>query len=261
MTEHKNMLVQTLVKFSALNIGFASSCPTATDKKFHTALSSINLRWQHLELVSQRISEDAELLAKTRKGNLNSKSSELLLAAPTLDIETFYVVVRSLMEDVAVLTPYFYPKASKKPKSFSFNQQIEWYKNHPDFDPLMTEYLKNNLGWFGELKSVRDDLLHSQAMVLPDNTGPEDEHGKLRVRFDIIKDFDSKLGMLDLMTKLRTTLRNLLGFLDFYSGHFKNRIPNDWPCYKDLGGANPKGGVQGLELLKRWSEETKSSSK
>jgi hypothetical protein len=261
MAEQENLLVQTLVKFSDLTISFESSCQTGIDKNFQMALSSINQRWRHLELVSQRISQDAGLLVKAREGKLDPETIEFLLAAPALDIETFYVVVRSLMEDVAVLTPYFYPKASKRPKSFSFNQQIEWYKNHPDFDPLMTEYLKNNLGWFGELKSVRDDLLHSQAMVLPDNTGSEDKHGKLRIRFDIIKDFDSKLGMLDLMTKLRTTLRNLLGFLDFYSGHFKNRIPNDWPCYKDLGGANPKGGVQGLELLKRWSEETKSSSK
>jgi hypothetical protein len=201
------------------------------------------------------------MLVKARKGNLNPESLELLLAAPSLDIETFYVVVRSLMEDVAVLTPCFYPKASKKPKRISFNEQIKWYQKHTNFDPSMTEYLTNNLGWFTELKNVRDELLHFQAMVLPNNTGPEDEHGKLRVRFDIIRDFDSKLGMPDLMTKLRTTLQNLLGFLDFYSAHFKNRIPNDWPRYKDLGGANPKGGVQGLELLKRWSEETRSSSK
>lgn len=257
MVEQKNMLVQTLVRLSALTIGFESSCPMATDQKFQMALFSINYRWPQLELVAQRTSDDAEQLIKAREGDIEPESFELLAAETALDIETFYVVMHSLMEDIAALTPYFYPKGPKKPASHSFDDQIEWYKKHTDFDPPMTEYLTNNLGWFDELKDVRDELLHRQAQVLPINTTLNEKQGEFQVQFDILKKgFDPMLGMPHLMSKLQATLRNLLEFLGFYSGHFKDRIPKDWPSYKDIGGASPKGAVHGLKLLKRWAEET-----
>lgn len=257
MAEQNNLLVQTLVKFTALIIGFESECPAATKEKFHRASSRLNARWQQLELTAQRISGDTELLIKARREVLDPKLLDLMRAAPGIDIETFYVIVRSMMDDIAALTPYFYPKGPKEPASYSFKDQIKWYKKNIDFDPPMTEYLSTYLEWFTELKDVRDDLLHRQADVLPINTSQKDEQGEFSVQFDIItKDFGLKLGAPDLIMKLRATLRNLLEFLDFYSGHFKNRIPKDWPSYKDLGGASPKGGVHGLELLKRWSEQT-----
>ena len=256
MAEQNNLLVQTLVKFTALIIGFESACPAATKEIFHRTSSRLNTRWQQLELTAQRISGDTELLIKARREVLDPKLLDLMRAAPGIDIETFYVIVRSMMDDLAALTPYFYPEGPK-PNRNSFNKQLNWYiKKNPDFDPPMTEYLSTYLGWFTELKDVRDDLLHRQADVLPINTSQKDEQGEFRVQFDIItKDFGLKLGAPALIMKLRATLRNLLEFFDFYSGHFKNRIPKDWPSYKDLGGAFPKGGVYGLELLKRWSEE------
>lgn len=257
MAEQNNLLVQTLVKFTALIIGFESACPAATKEIFHRAPSRLNTRWQQLELTAQRISGDTELLIKARREILDPKLLDLMLAAPGLDIETFYVIVQSMMDDIAALTPCFYPEGPK-PNRHSFNKQLSWYiTKNTDFDPPMTEYLSTYLGWFTELKDVRDDLLHRQSDVLPINTSQKDEQGEFRVQFDIItKDFGLKLGAPDLIMKLRATLRNLLEFLDFYSGHFKNRIPKDWPSYKDLGGASPKGSVHGLELLKRWSEET-----
>lgn len=245
---------QTLVKFQSLLIGFSSSCPQAADQKFVRAYFSINSRWRHLELVLRRIHDNMEQLRKARKGDVDHHEIELLLAAPSLDIETFYVVLRSLIEDVAVLTPCFYPKAKKRPKRISFNKQVKWFRKHPDFDPPMTQYMKTNLVWFDELKDVRDDLLHCQCDVLAINSGIEKTQGDIPIKFDIVGESGLKIGQPELESEVRSIMRSLIEFLSFYSSHFKNRLPNDWPNYKDLGGHSPKGSVQGLEFLKRWSE-------
>ena len=243
---HGNILVETLVKFESLLIGFSSSCPQATDQKFVRAQFSINSRWRHLELVLLRIQNNMEQLRKARQGGVDPAALELLQAAPSLDIETFYVVVRSLMEDVAALTPCFYPKGKMKPKRISFNKQLKWYRSHPNFDPPMTYYVENNLGWFDQLKDVRDDLLHRQCDVLPINSATDKVQENIPIQFDIVNESGLKIGQPELETEVRTVLQNLLEFLSFYSSHFKNRLPNDWPGYKDLGGHSPKGGIQGL---------------
>jgi len=246
-------LVQTLVKFGSLLIGFNSSCPQATDQKFVRAWFSISTRWRHLDLVLRRINDNVEQLRKARRGDVDPSEIELLLAAPSLDIETFYLVVRSLLEDVAVLTPYFYPEAMRPTRS-SFNKQVEWYRSHPDFDPPMTQYIESNLGWFNGLKDVRDHLLHRQCDVLPINSGTVSMQGDIPIQFDIVGELGLEIGQPEMESEVRSILRSLIEFLSFYSSHFKNRLPKDWPGYKDIGGHSPKGGVQGLEFLKRWSE-------
>ena len=247
-------LVQTLVKFGSLLIGFSSSCPQATDQKFVRASFSISTRWRHLDLVLRRINDNVEQLRKARRGDVDPRETELLLAAPSLDTETFYVVVRSLLEDVAALTPCFYPKAKMKPKRISFNEQVKWYRSHPDFDPPMTQYVESNLGWFDGLKDVRDHLLHRQCDVLPINSGTESMQGDIPIQFAIVGESGLKIGQPEMESEVRSILRSLIEFLSFYSSHFKNRLPKDWPGYKDIGGHSPKGGVQGLEFLKRWLE-------
>jgi len=250
-----NLLTQTLLKLETLTISFGTSCSQATDEKFGYARLRINTRWKHLDLVLRRVGEHIELIRKARQGlagQLTPELSVLLTAAPSLDIETFYIVVRSLMDDVAILTPYFYPKGKMRPRRYSFNDQLKWYKSHPDFDPPMTQYLKTQLGWFDELKESRDDLIHRQCDVLPITVlwGEAVPEG-----FAIIhKHEDEKIDYQPLEKKFHIILKSLLAFLNFYASHFKERIPNDWPNYKDIGGREPKGSVDGLEFLKRWSE-------
>jgi hypothetical protein len=247
-------LVQTMVKFESLLIGFSTSCPQATDQKFLRGLFSINTRWRHLDLVLRRINDNVKQLGKARQGVVDPREIGMLLAAPSLDIETFYVVLRSLLEDVAALTPCFYPKAKMRPKRISFNEQVKWYRSHSEFDPPMTQYLESNLGWFDELKEVRDNLLHRQCDILVINSGKESMQGDIPIQFGILSESGFTIGQPEMETQARSILRSLIEFLSFYSSHFKNRLPNDWPAYKDLGGHSPKGGVQGLEFLKRWSE-------
>lgn len=254
MSTQGKMLVETLVKFGSLLMEFSYSCHQATDLQFTRAHFSINSRWRHLDLVLRRIHDDIELLKNARLGTLDPGTSDSLQAAPSLDIETFYVVVRSFMDDIAALTPCFYPKGKMRPKRKSFSDQLKWYIKHPDFDPPMTRYMEKNLGWFDKLKDVRDDLLHRQCDVLPINSGPESAQGNIPIHFAIVNEFDLNIEYPELETELRTILRNLLEFLAFYASHFRNRIPNDWPCYKNLTGHSPKGGVHGLEFLKYWTE-------
>jgi hypothetical protein len=242
-------MVQTLLKLELLLIGF-SSCLQAKERKFMWAKGRINTRLKQLDLILRRIEPEMDYLERARQEVLDFAKLKIFFVALPLDIETFYVAVRSIMDDVAILTPFFYPKGKMRPKSHSFSDQFKWYKSHPDFDPSMTNYLETQLGWFDELKEYRDGLLHRQCDILPISV----LSGKNVPQGFAIIDKDKPNPYHPLKEKLSTTLQNLLAFLNFYSSHFKDRLPNDWPCYKDIGGREPAGSVDGLEFLKRWSE-------
>ncbi len=202
-----------------------------------------------MEETSQRIREETEKLIKIEEDKLEGKLFFLL----TLDIETFYVTVRSLMEDIAAMTTCFYPRGPGKPKRHSFKDQIKWYENHPDFDSPMTDYMKNKLGWFSELRDVRNDLLHKHAFLWP--VLFQDEQGKSQLRFNIVRAEDQKIRIYDLMLILQETLRNLIEFLNFYTEHFTKRLPHYWPSYEEWKNVSTEASDQGFEELNRWLQE------
>lgn len=233
-----------------MSISHKAKC-RAVDDKFEGAFFSFIWRWLQLEEISQRIKEETEKLTKITNDELGDKCFFLL----TLDIETFYVTVRSLMEDIAAMTPCFYPRGPEKPKRRSFKGQIKWYENHPDFDSTMTDYLKNKLGWFNELRDVRDDLLHNQAFLWPFPL--KDEQGKFQLHFYIVSAEDKKIITYELMIILQKTLLNLIEFMNFYTEHFTKRLPNDWQYYEEWKNVSTEAPDQGFEELNRLLKESR----
>ena len=253
-SKQSSFLVETMLQFGSLIFDFKNSCPQTVDQEFKwTFFNRIQTRWKHLDLILYRIEIDIDQLTRAREevsDDISIDEVDFLVSAPSLDIETFFVVVRSFLDDVAILTPYFYPKGTKKPKRYSFSDQLKWYTSHPDFDPPMTDYIINNTGWFNEMKEVRDRLLHKQSDVLPINAWKGKD---IPIGFVIIDKGDWS-AFQPLKTIIYTILQNFMRLLNFYSSHFKDRLPNDWPGYKSLFGNPPKGTVGGLSFLKRWSE-------
>lgn len=218
------------------------------DDRFTNAFISFMWRWLQLELIAQRINEEIVQLTQVNKDDINAEPFASLTTLIALDIEIFYILIRSVMDDIAALTPCFYPK-KLKPNRYSFNKQRNWYTNlkNTDYDPPMIEYLTNNLGWFDESKDIRDDLLHRHAFLFPFPT-----NNNQQVQFGTLRGTEQEPKIADLIPKLRATLRNILAFLDFYSEHFNNRIKKDWPeYYEELPTVLPDKPVQSFENLNR----------
>lgn len=246
--------VPVLVRFQSLLIGFSSKCPQATDVEFTRAWFRIDMRWRHLNLVLQRIDDDIELLKKARRGSLEHSQHEMLVAAPSLDVEVLYTVLRSLLDDVAALTPCFYSRQKSMPARHSLNKQLTWYRNNPQFDPAMTDYAQNNVAWFIDLRDTRDDLVHRHCDVLTSNSGEETAEGDIPVEYAIVK-LPGLSAPRGIEAGVRSMLQSVLAFPDFYSSHFVGRLPNDRPDCATPGLFSSKGAVHGVESLKRWTDE------
>ena len=85
-----------------------------------------------------------------------------------LDIEHFYVQIRSILDYLAVLVSESAPKRSQLPKSFrALKASVGKYRNkmHPEI-ASMIEYSY----WFDELRTIRDSIVHggAQPMVFSD---------------------------------------------------------------------------------------------
>lgn len=247
------------LKFSALiNSFFLSFRGSPIHPTFSSAFLRINTRWKHIDLILRRIDEDIILLQSLNKnvltGNDTRKLIDNAISAPSLDIETFFAVVRSLLDDIAVLTPFFYGKESKQIPRRSLSKQRGWFIKNTKLDPKFSKYMEENLNWFVKLKDKRDSLIHHQAEILPINSSSENPNEEA-IHFYIMKNFSTQTEKTNLKLHISEVLINLVEFLDFYSSHFRNNLPLTFPQYNDSFGENPKGGVIGLENIKKWVGE------
>lgn len=246
-----------LVKFSSLWISFSSSFPSAGGSSFAFAKFRIDQRWRHLNLILDRLDQDISLLKNIKK----TSDIELSSSAPSLDIETFYIVARSLLDDMAVLTPHFYFSKGRQLPNRSLSDQKKWLIKNPNFDCELSDYMERDMNWFDKCKNTRDDLIHYQAQIIPINSQLSND-GEIEIRFDLVKGLKtSNLGQPKLKTHVTGILKNIIKYIDFYSTHFKSKLSSTGVGYRDNFGLNPKGcsarlgGLKEMVRLNIWFME------
>ncbi|WP_139227364.1 MULTISPECIES: hypothetical protein [unclassified Pseudoxanthomonas] len=117
--------------------------------------------WQISALMSRLV----WMREMTRSGDLHEASWR---AYSQLDIEHYYVQVRSALDYLAVLIAESAPKRGQLPTSFrSLRESIEKYeqKIHPKIASMVS-----SAHWFDELRAIRDSIVHdgAQPMVFSD---------------------------------------------------------------------------------------------
>jgi hypothetical protein len=131
--------------------------------------------------------------------------------------EAYLAAVKSLLELISKLTRYAFP-TNKPPERFT--RQREWFiERMPDADPDYRSYLAAKLGWYDDLKRLRDQIIHHSAI-------------EVRVRAS-----EAKLGIIastgitrseadfidiqEVCARIHTGLQE---FLVFFDQHFAGRL-------------------------------------
>ena len=130
-----------------------------------------------------------------------------------VDFLSFFVWLRMIMDSAAFLTPFFYDKPGVIPGE-SFSNQLKWFiETRPQHDGELSNYLRRNLGWFGQIRDTRSDLLHWKGWSYADVDGGEVKINQMsgnRVK----KEFSS-------ITKtVGEFYINFVEFSKFYEEHF-----------------------------------------
>jgi hypothetical protein len=92
------------------------------------------------------------------------------------DIESFIIRLRILLNEVAFIIRQLYPNQVRgmpspkgerraENKEISINDLRKFTLKNPDFDPKLTELLKQNKDWLDTLRKQRDDIVHYKSQV------------------------------------------------------------------------------------------------
>jgi hypothetical protein len=135
----------------------------------------------------------------------------------TFHYEAYLAAAKSLLEMIAKLTRYAFP-TNKPPERFT--KQREWFiQKLPDADPDYSNYLAVQLGWYDELKLLRDQITHHSAI-------------EVRVRASVAKlgiiastgITRSDADFIDIQEVCARIQSGLRDFLAFFDQHFAGRL-------------------------------------
>jgi hypothetical protein len=135
----------------------------------------------------------------------------------TFHYEAYLAAAKSLLEMIAKLTRYAFP-TNEPPERFT--KQREWFiERMPDADPDYRSYLAAKLGWYDDLKRLRDQIIHHSAI-------------EVRVRAS-----EAKLGVIastgitrsesdfiDIQEVCARIHAGVQKFLAFFDQHFAGRL-------------------------------------
>ena len=204
------------------------------DWKFINARDRLIYNLTYLDIILRRIRKEVRLITETE---LERGYNEL-----RLDIESYFVFHRSIMDIFATLVPYFYSKHSKEIKSDSFEAKRNWYiKTNPQFDPEYTRYLKS-MRWFVLLKESRDNMIHRRAFPLI-----YEEDGI--ITFNLVKGLKHITETIEVEYFFDLQIRNLFEFLEFYTDHFTKVVQDNFSNYQYTNFPSKISGLRELETI------------
>lgn len=186
-----------------------------------------------LDIILERIQDSY------RSANLNQLRLPSIHRV-SLDIFTFYVVFRALLDDIANLTRYFYPKIIYQlPQSF---EGLKTHKLLKDSDPDFVDFVNDKIPKTSDLVGIRDDMLHHRAGILPlprergrmtilvDLSKQSEVHQKLRKLHESREIFvEYKMDFDKILEELRNELKSLQ---HFYLEHFPIKLQESFPNFK-----------------------------
>jgi hypothetical protein len=83
-----------------------------------------------------------------------------------LDFFNCLLHARILMDRTIALARRFLPRPGSSPSFTSFSDHKKFFERHPDWHPAFrdyVDYIRNETGWFDELKEIRDKALVHQG--------------------------------------------------------------------------------------------------
>lgn len=128
------------------------------------AFAAFHRHFYNLCLILERIKEENDKLIVERKENKDPREVPDYYYFLLLDLETFFIYLRVIMDDIAGITPYFFGKHRGKIASGSFNDLKQWFvKQGGRLDSEFSRYLKEETAWFDEMKKEREAIIHYKA--------------------------------------------------------------------------------------------------
>jgi hypothetical protein len=226
--EPKQILLNDLVPF---DLSPKMTIPVKQDGSLlHNANDYQNLhrriRWKYNQIVT--IYDEISTLIGALEKEILERIDPGRIALPPIPVgdnywrltfhyEAYLSAVRSLMNLMAKLTRYAF---TKNQPPISFSDQQEWFAaKMPDADPDYSEYLATQLGWYDELKKLRDEVTHHTAIeVRLRTTGAKlvivASTGITRSEADFI-------DIQEVCARIHTGLQE---FLAFFDQHFAGRL-------------------------------------
>lgn len=230
-------LAHSLIRFDARLLRQSPTAEWPLGSSFEKAEHGLGMKLYNLGLTIHRI-KDEQLKILER-----FKSDGEILRYPLrflmLDVETFFVQLRSAMDELAKLTPSFYSKSTENIPKRSFHDQKNWFLNdkRKDFDPGYTELLKRT-NWFDLMKETRERFVHHAVQSQTGVVGTES--GQFYLGIDVDIEIKGQLGTTfnDLDKILSHFVKSLFAFFHAYTVHFTRKVKETYPNF-DLESQGP----------------------
>lgn len=207
----------------------------------------IQSRWGHLNAIINRIDDDIELLKNLRNSNMDKLLDyDLIISYCSLDIETFFIVMRSFLENIANLNKIFYPEFQKiLGYKIGFYDQINEFKINPEQDAKLAQYFIDHETYFKNFSILRNDLAHGREQIITINS-------EEKISYTTLKNINS-WNSFPVKEMLADCLVDFLKFIDFYANHQRKTLSKRLKCYEDFDDMKIKEvGVIGHGAIKRW---------
>jgi len=133
-------------------------------------------------------------------------------------LNSFY----SLLQIIAKFTPLFYGKNRDIIPDDNFGKQVNFFVTHPRFDVDFSSHLTDRLSWYKTLRDNRHAITHRLSAFL----GFEKDWRIVFVDYPK-KEFDwfGEKSFRDIEGYLDQSFNDLFDFLEFYTQHFRKRVP------------------------------------
>ncbi len=200
------------------------------DKLTQKAIIGFNRHFNNLCIVLRMIKDENDSLVEEEdKTNKTKRIGEIyhseFHSLLIVDLETFFIYLRMLMNDIAGITPYFFDKKIGSIPYDSFHGQKEWFiKKGSKLDQNFLKYLQKETEWFDKIKWERDNVIHYQANnIIFFNKNDK----KTELLYQDIWDDGFKINqpkLKPLMNTVKVYVKNFYSFCKFYDSHFLEKM-------------------------------------
>jgi hypothetical protein len=151
-----------------------------------------------------------------------TETTSLLYTAEAY-LDCFFYFITSMLDILAKLTREFYPSNRAAIGKKYFKQTIYFFtETDPALDPEFTEILLKNKDWILAVYDNRDSLAHSASPFIAFEKDGQPQFEKLS-RDNLLLSRNKRFE--NLSTYLRHTIERIYEFLDTYTQHFRQAVP------------------------------------